>query len=181
MGKSDSEFDKKIQKKLDLGLPSRKAEIVGANVCYLPLSVSNKEQKFNSREQIMELKNFRNKKQKSTKRKEQSYKLNILYYNCQGLATEERLYELEKALENVKWDILGISEVRRVGENLIKRTNGNIFYYYGKTKGFRGVGFYVNEKWRSSIIELKSINERLAVLKMKINKSIPRTCIQVYG
>ncbi len=68
-----------------------------------------------------------------------------------------------------------------VGENLIKRNNGNIVYYYRKTKGFRRVELYVNEKRRSSLTELKGINERLAVLKMKINKSIPITCIQVYA
>lgn len=65
--------------------------------------------------------------------------INMCHFNCQGLASEERLVELENALEREKIDILGLTEVRRNSEQLIQHKNGNIFYYYGSTKGYRGV------------------------------------------
>lgn len=109
------------------------------------------------------------------------YGFNFLYYNCRGLASEERIYELEKATENIKWDVLGLAEVRRTGEQLIKRTNGNLLYYYGTTKGYRGVGFYINRSITDRIVEVKGITERVAVLKLKINTSTYITIIQVYA
>lgn len=38
--------------------------------------------------------------------------LSIINFNCQGLASEGRIYELENALKLIKWDIIGLSEVR---------------------------------------------------------------------
>lgn len=44
--------------------------------------------------------------------------LRIIHYNCRGVASEDRLVELETALTRVKWDIMGISEVKRLGGKL---------------------------------------------------------------
>ena len=111
------------------------------------------------------------------KRKE----MNILHYNCRGLASEERLQEFENALQEIKWDIVGLAEVRREGENLIKRRNGNYFYFYGETKGYRGVGFYVRKGLAKDIIEIKGITERVGVLKIRIEKKVAVTIVQVYA
>lgn len=98
------------------------------------------------------------------KRKEMS----ILHYNCGGMANEERVEEFENALKDIKWDIIGLAEVRREGESLVKRKNGNYMYYYGETKGYRGVGFYVKGELEKDIIEIKSVSERVGVLKIRI-------------
>ncbi len=68
------------------------------------------------------------------KRKE---KMEILHFNCRGWNNEERMYEFEKSVEKIKYDIIGLSEIRKLGENLIQRRNGNYFYYYGNTKDIR--------------------------------------------
>ncbi len=68
-------------------------------------------------------------------------KLNILHLNCQGLAGEDRLSELENACRNIKFDVIGMSEVKRRGEALIQRENGNLFFYFEDTPGFRGWDF----------------------------------------
>ena len=68
-------------------------------------------------------------------------KLQVLHFNSRGLADSTRLYKFEKELRKLKWDVIGILETRREGEKLIKRKNGNYFYYFGKTKGYRGTGF----------------------------------------
>ncbi len=88
-----------------------------------------------------------------------SNKLEILHFNCRGLASEERIYELEKALDKIRWDIIGLLEVRREGEKLIRRFNNNYFYYFGSTKGYRGMGFYVNKSLVPKIIEIKAFSD----------------------
>ena len=51
--------------------------------------------------------------------------------------------EFQDALKEIKWDIIGLPEVRRKEEELINRHSGNYFYYnmrlnfnyFGETKG----------------------------------------------
>ncbi len=108
-------------------------------------------------------------------------KINILHFNCRGLATEERLYQFEKNLENVKWDIVGLGEVRRKGEKLMTRKNGNYWYYFGESKGYRGIGFYIKGYWKNKIIEMKGITERVGYIKLQIEKGVKLLVVQVYA
>lgn len=113
--------------------------------------------------------------------KRQEVKLEVLYYNTRGLANEDRLVEFETALEKVRWNIVGTSEVCKEGEGLIKRKNGNYLYYYGETKGQKEVGFYIrNEIWRK-ITESKKISERTCLLKMEIDENRELLIVQVYA
>ncbi len=68
--------------------------------------------------------------------------LRVLHYNCRGLTNEERMTEFETALDKIKWDVVGTSEIRKQGEGLLRRNNGNHFYYFGETKGSRGGGYH---------------------------------------
>jgi len=97
------------------------------------------------------------------------------------MAGEERLSELENALKEINWEIVGLSEVRREGERLIRRKNGNYFYYYRVTKGYRGVGFYVSHEIWDKVYEIKGINERVCLMKLKYSDKIKITAIQVYA
>ena len=46
--------------------------------------------------------------------------------------------ELVEDLENIKWDIVGLSEVRRKEENLIKlKDSHHLFYYRGKKRKWK--------------------------------------------
>jgi len=74
---------------------------------------------------------------------------------------EDRFTEFQNALRRFKWDIVGLSEVRRAGENLIKR-NGNYFYYFGETKGQKGIGFYSSDETWKKVYEIKGANEDTA-------------------
>ena len=100
--------------------------------------------------------------------------LDLFCYNCRGMVREERLVEFENALQNIKWDIVGLSVIRRKKEELIRRKNGNYFYYYGETKGQKGVWFYVDGKVWSRVREIKPVNERICVPKMEYNKQANR-------
>ena len=75
------------------------------------------------------------------------------------MASEERLYELETALDTVNWGIVGLSEVRRLGEMFTQRKHGNMFYYYGSTKEYRGVGFYIHKDLKERIEEVRGISK----------------------
>lgn len=115
------------------------------------------------------------------KKQVKNLNLKILYYNCQGLASEERLYKLEKSLDKIKWDIIGLSEVKRKGTNLVRRNNGSYFFYHGSTAGYRGVGFYINKRLVNRVVEIKGVTERIAVLKLKLNDTTKIAVIQVYS
>jgi len=117
-----------------------------------------------------------NKQQKVTHRT-----INLCHLNCRGLANEPRLQELEHALTKINYDILGLSEVRKMGEGLIKRSNGNYFYYYGTTKGYRGVGFYIKKEIMERVTKVKAISERICMLKIKVDEKIQLSVFQIYA
>lgn len=50
-------------------------------------------------------------------------KMKLYTFNCQGIASKERLYEFEKTWEKFDFDIVGISECRIFGEKLIEKIN----------------------------------------------------------
>lgn len=78
--------------------------------------------------------------------------LELTHFNCQGLASEERLLEFENAIGGTNLGIIGLAEMKSNSEKIIKIKNGNIFYYYGTPTGYRGVGFYVNKKLTDHIL-----------------------------
>ncbi len=113
------------------------------------------------------------------KPKVNAFKANILYYNCRGLASLERRHLLDQQIQKIKWDIIGLSEIRTVGEKLIRKKNGDYFYCFGETKGYRGVGFLIKSNITNQILEIKGISERMCLLKIKINSNIKLLIVQV--
>ncbi|KAJ2946424.1 hypothetical protein O0L34_g12464 [Tuta absoluta] len=89
------------------------------------------------------------------------------------------MIELKNALEKVKWDIIGLSEIRREG-NIIEEHDWCIFNYFGEKKGENGVGFIVRKEHKENISEFKGISDRVALLNIKIHDT-PLSIIQVYA
>lgn len=87
--------------------------------------------------------------------------------NTRTLRTQESLLELEQSLVNIKFDILGISEMRRLGEKIEEHAN-YILYQKGEVAGHRGVGFLIKQSLKKYIQELIGISDRLAILNMKL-------------
>lgn len=81
----------------------------------------------------------------------------------------------------MKFDVLGLSETRQLGKKLIKKSNGDICYLFGKTEGFSGVGFIMRKRWANKVTELEGISERIAIAKFKINKKAKLAIFQVYA
>lgn len=94
--------------------------------------------------------------------------IHIATLNTRTLRTDESLQELEKALEDVKWDILGISELRRLGEKIEERT-GYILFHKGEIAGHGGVGFLIKKSMKHWIQDLIGVSDRIAALNINIS------------
>lgn len=105
--------------------------------------------------------------------------MNICTFNVKSLSSVEKLIELKTALRKINHDILGLSEVRRLGENIIE-DDDYIMYYLGKTKGLYGVGFLVKKKYKENITTFTGISERVCVLEIVLG-NLPFAIIQAYA
>ena len=85
--------------------------------------------------------------------------MNIFAYNVRTLSEDHKLEELVEDLENIKWDIVGLSEVRRKEEHLIKlQDSHHLFYYRGKENGkTSGEGFLINRNVADNVSKFSSI------------------------
>lgn len=101
------------------------------------------------------------------KNKRNENKLYIATLNTRTLRTPESLLELEEALKDLKWGILGISEMRRTGE-CIEEHQDFVLFNKGDIEGQRGVGFIVKKYLKEHIIEFIGINDRIAILNIKL-------------
>lgn len=89
------------------------------------------------------------------------------------------MIELENALKNINWDIIGISEIRREGYRIEER-DWCIFCYVGETQGSRGVGFLIKKHLKTKIIEFVGFSDRVALLNLKTTNDT-LSIIQVYA
>jgi hypothetical protein len=114
---------------------------------------------------------------------QRKWKFGIATYNVRTLLGEEKLEELETALEQsgIHWDVIGLSEVRRKDESFQKLNSGHHFYSIGGNESQAGVGFLIHRTISNNIIEIKGINERLAAITIRINKKYTLKIIQVYA
>lgn len=100
--------------------------------------------------------------------------------NVRTLISDSRLEELHLALKPLKWDIVGLCEIRRKNE-IIEEHSDFIFYHTAATHGRNGVGFLVKRYLRKDVVSFKSISDRVAVLEIQISDNLVWTIIQVYA
>ena len=109
--------------------------------------------------------------------------LNICTYNARSLSSDDRVIEFEDLIARIKFDIIGISETRRNGEDcLTLNTSGYTFYYKGGDICHRGVGFTVtkNKNIAGNVTSFKSVSGRLAQITIRINGKYHINIIQAY-
>ncbi|GBP91607.1 hypothetical protein EVAR_99906_1 [Eumeta japonica] len=102
--------------------------------------------------------------------KDNSYRKSVIYIaalNVLTLGKEEYLMELTYALKSIKWDIIGLSEVRRMGESITCYLDF-LLYQIGETQGQYGVGFIIKQHLKQYVEEFIGISERIAILNMKL-------------
>lgn len=88
---------------------------------------------------------------------------------------------MEHALSKIKWDVLGVSEVRRNYENITNRNSGILFMHGAAKNSQYGVGFCVKKEWKNQILEFKPRSERIATLLIRINNQETLKLIQVHA
>lgn len=96
-----------------------------------------------------------------------------------SLSSVERYLELKHAIKNINCDILGLSEVKKLGCN-IEEHHDYIFCYIGQTKGLHGVGFLIKKEFKNNIINFTGISERVALLQLEFERLII-SIIQAYA
>lgn len=111
--------------------------------------------------------------------KHRYYGLNIYTFNTRSLGTQEKYEKLILELSDENWDIIGLSEVRRLGKE-IHETDSEIFYYIGKTKGLYGVGILIKKYLKNFIINYGLVSERICWIILEI-ENIKIGIIQVYA
>lgn len=108
-------------------------------------------------------------------------RINIATLNTRTLRTQDTLAELNMAIQDIKWDILGISEMRREGEN-IHEYQDYILFNKGEKGSKRGVGFLIKMSLKKQIQSIFGISDRIAVLNINLsNYTKTWTIIQAYA
>ena len=87
------------------------------------------------------------------------------------------MQELEDELKenNMKWDVIGLGEVRRKEESFTTLQSGHLLYHSEANNGQAGVGFLINKKWKYNITRVSSGSSRVAELTVSPthNRQIP--------
>ncbi|XP_022829298.1 craniofacial development protein 2-like [Spodoptera litura] len=114
--------------------------------------------------------------------KGRQHQLTLATYNGRTLRLDEHLAQLEVELGSMRWHILGLSEVRRQGEDTVTFKSGHLMYFReGDQPSQGGVGFLVHKSLSDSVLEISSVSTRVAYLVIKLTKRYNLKVIQVYA
>ena len=93
------------------------------------------------------------------------------------------MQELEDELKenNMKWDGIGLGEVRRKEESFKTLKSGHLLYHSETNNGKAGVGFLVNKKWKDNITIVSSGSSRVVELVLRITDIYQLEIVQVYA
>ena len=108
--------------------------------------------------------------------------LHICTYNVRTLKDQKKEEELEHELEQArfKWDLIGLAEMRRKGEQMEQLKSGHVLYTKGGEDSIGGVGFLVHKKIKDRVLEYEGAGNRVASLTLKINSKYQLQAVQVY-
>ena len=105
--------------------------------------------------------------------------LNVCTYNVRTLKDHEKEEELEQELTNLKWEISGLSEIRKKGERLKQLKSGHILYTKGGDESIGGVGFLVNRSIKDRVVQCEGESSRMVSLTLKVNGKYQLQVLQV--
>ncbi|KAI5722002.1 hypothetical protein M8J76_002173 [Diaphorina citri] len=78
--------------------------------------------------------------------------------------------ELENALREVQWDLIGLTEIRRNEEVTLERKNGYVLLHSSAERSMFGTGFIIKNKYRNNILNFIPVSKRIAILKVVFKK-----------
>ena len=105
--------------------------------------------------------------------------LKIGTWNVRTLNQLGKIENLQKEVDSLQMDILGISEARYIGEGKV-RLDGYTFIYSGGDEHQHGVGFMVKSSIEKSILGFWPVSNRNMMLKLKA-KPFNMAIIQTYA
>ena len=110
-------------------------------------------------------------------------RLKIATYKVRTLLKYENVQELKEELNenNMKWDVIGLREVRRKDESFTTLQSGHMLYHSEANNGQAGGGFLVNKTWKDNITRVSSGNSRVAELVLRITDISQLQIVQVYA
>jgi len=93
--------------------------------------------------------------------------------NVRSLTGVARLEELLLATAKIRFDVIGLSEVRRRGQGAQDLPQGQTLYFNGGGHARDGsTGFLVSNKWRKAVHNFLTLTPRISVLDLEFKKSI---------
>ena len=88
---------------------------------------------------------------------------------------------MEEEISRIKWNIIGLSEVRKKGKgSIILNNTGHTLYYSGSDEQRHRAGFMVNKNIAYNEISFRGLSDRVAELTVRISKLYQLKCVQVY-
>ena len=94
-------------------------------------------------------------------------KIVIGTWNVETLWRDGRLEELCHELKDYKWNVIGLSEVRKVGFGETKSDDNHTLYHCGKDKHEHGVGILVHKDTAKFVMGCNYISSRLISIRIK--------------
>ena len=92
------------------------------------------------------------------------------------------MQELEELKENnMKWDVIGLGDVRRKEDSFTTLQSGHLLYHSEANDGQAGVGFLVNKKWKDNITSVSIGSSRVAELVIRITDIYQLKIVHVYA
>lgn len=96
-----------------------------------------------------------------------------------SLIDNARFTELKYTISKLNWHIIGLSEVKLEGKEIIEEKEF-IFIYYGQKRNRNGIGFLIKKELKNNLIDFIPISDRVARLVLQFGYKIIHI-IQVYA
>ena len=95
------------------------------------------------------------------------------------MSTDTHLTHFSMALKKIKYDVIGLSEVKREDEEIIQRSDF-ILYTITKTRKRGSVGIAVNSVWKNNIQSFLSYSDRVCLITLLFSEG-SMCIIQAYA
>lgn len=104
-------------------------------------------------------------------------------YNIRTMRLDEHLSGLEHELQNIKWDVIGISETRLSGEAVTILKSGHLLFQKNSDTNSHigGVALLVHKKKKHLVTKTRAVSNRVIYVMIRINAMFSIQIIQAYA
>ena len=117
---------------------------------------------------------------KMEKQKKKKNVFKIATWNVRTLLQHGKLENVKKEMDRLKFDILGISEMRWKGSGRIQTDDHTVIFSGSENRSEMGVGMIFNKKWSKKLTGFWPISERVLLAKLS-TAPMPMNIVQVYA